>query len=196
LLQVTHVSYLPRRRTPLSRKFFAFSYKPKDGSSRTRVALWRALKELGAVYLQQGVALLPKSAILRGGLEALKEKVVSGGGSATLSELSFIEQADEDAIVGEFEASMRAEYGEVEENCASFDEELKRTRGRGEYNFAELEEAGWEVAKLERWFLRAAGRDYFGEPSRAAAEAALKTARKKLAAYERDVCSKDKHNRR
>ena len=179
----------------MSARFLAFSYKPRGGSSKTRVALWRALKDLGAVYLQQGVALLPRSAALQANLEALKERVASEGGSAAIASLAFLSRADEEAIVGEFLAARGAEYREVETNCAAFEEEIARTAARGEYNFPELEEAGAEIAKLERWLARVVARDYYGEASRRAAEGALKSARARLASYELEVFARERRAR-
>jgi hypothetical protein len=175
----------------VSRKFLAFSYKPGPGRSNTRVAIWRALKDLGASYLQQGVALLPSSAEARESFEALKARVESQKGSATLSTLCFLAEDDEASIVGEFNDARREEYEEVANNCESFSAELDRTLDRDEYSFSELEEGSAEIAKLTRWLERISRRDYFGAKGRAATEAALDRLNKRLAAYEKAVFARD-----
>lgn len=51
--------------------FLALNYKIPANPSRYRVAVWKALRELGAVYLQDGVAAVPQ----QDGMEqALRER--------------------------------------------------------------------------------------------------------------------------
>lgn len=52
--------------------------------SRYRVAVWRKLKALGAIYLQDGVAALPEDAVTREQLEWLQLRVREDWGEATL----------------------------------------------------------------------------------------------------------------
>ena len=52
-------------------KFWALSYSIPANPSRYRVAVWKALKELGAVYLQPAVAVVPQREGLREALLAL-----------------------------------------------------------------------------------------------------------------------------
>jgi hypothetical protein len=54
--------------------------------SRQRVAVWRKLKALGALYLQDGAAALPDDAVTREQLEWLQLRVREAGGEATLWE--------------------------------------------------------------------------------------------------------------
>jgi uncharacterized protein YdbL (DUF1318 family) len=175
----------------VSRRFLAFSYKPRAGTSNTRVALWRALRDLGAVYLQQGVALLPFSSGSRRSFDELKNRVEGGGGSATLSRLTFLAEEDEAAVVEDFNGARREEYKELAQNCASFSAELDRTETDGEYSFSELEEGSAELAKLGRWLERITQRDHFDAKGRVAAEAALQRLRKRLSAYEKAVFARE-----
>ncbi|MDQ3892948.1 MAG: hypothetical protein M3274_08645, partial [Actinomycetota bacterium] len=52
--------------------------------SRHRVAVWRKLKTLGAIYLQDGVAVLPEDAVTREQFEWLQLRVREAGGEASL----------------------------------------------------------------------------------------------------------------
>jgi hypothetical protein len=54
--------------------------------SRHRVAVWRKLKTLGALYLQDGAVALPEDAVTREQLEWLQLRVREAGGEATLWE--------------------------------------------------------------------------------------------------------------
>jgi hypothetical protein len=175
----------------MSERFLAFSYKPKPGGSGTRVALWRALKEAGATYLQQSIALLPSTKANRLRLEELKAEVVQRGGAASLSSLVFLSQEDEVATIGEFRRARREEYEELAANCEVFREEVERHAERGDYAFAEHQEGAAELAKLERWLARIESRDHFGGAGREAAEAALGSARRRFRTFERKACSSD-----
>ena len=53
-------------------KFWALSYSIPANPSRYRVAVWKALKELGAVYLQPAVAVVPQREGLREALLAIR----------------------------------------------------------------------------------------------------------------------------
>ena len=48
--------------------------------SRHRVAVWRKLKTLGALYLQDGAAALPEDAVTREQLEWLQLRIKEAGG--------------------------------------------------------------------------------------------------------------------
>ena len=48
------------------------------------MAVWRRLKTLGALYLQDGVAALPEDAVTREQLEWLQLRIREAGGKATL----------------------------------------------------------------------------------------------------------------
>ncbi|MCA1737268.1 MAG: chromate resistance protein, partial [Actinobacteria bacterium] len=58
---------------------------PREPSCH-RVAVWRKLKALGALYLQDGAAALPEDAVTREQLEWLQLRVREAGGRATLWE--------------------------------------------------------------------------------------------------------------
>src|SRR3712207_7185701 len=61
-------------------------YRLPREPSRRRVAVWRKLRDLGALYLQDGVAALPEDAVTREQLEWLQLRVREAGGEATLWE--------------------------------------------------------------------------------------------------------------
>lgn len=61
-------------------------YRLPREPSRHRVAVWRKLKDLGALYLQDGVAALPEDAVTREQLEWLQLRVREAGGEASLWE--------------------------------------------------------------------------------------------------------------
>ena len=54
--------------------FLALNYKIPANPSRYRVAVWKALRELGAVYLQDGVAAVPQQDGMETALRELREE--------------------------------------------------------------------------------------------------------------------------
>ena len=59
-------------------------YKVPPEPAGKRVALWRRLKGMGAVYLQNGVCLLPKSDDHGRRLKMLENDVAEMGGDAVI----------------------------------------------------------------------------------------------------------------
>lgn len=140
--------------------------------SRHRVAVWRKLKALGALYLQDGAAALPEDAVTREQLEWLQLRVREAGGEATLWEALPNTVAEGRSLVEEFRASREAAYKDL---IAAAD----RLRRKAELGSDEalLRE---ELAKMEREFRAERRRDYFRSPLRNEAAAALRAARRVL----------------
>ena len=94
-------------------KFWALSYSIPANPSRYRVAVWKALKELGAVYLQPAVAVVPQREGVREALLAIRERVLASGGTAALLSMAYDSEADEQAMLGAIQAAREEEYGEI-----------------------------------------------------------------------------------
>ena len=140
--------------------------------SRHRVAVWRKLKALGALYLQDGAAALPEDAVTREQLEWLQLRVREAGGEATLWEALPNTVAEGKSLVEEFRASREAAYKDL----ISVAEHLRRKAALESDTASLLEELG----KVEREFRAERRRDYFRSPLRNEAAAALRTVRRVL----------------
>jgi DNA-binding transcriptional regulator PaaX len=138
--------------------------------SRHRVAVWRKLKALGALYLQDGVAALPDDAVTREQLEWLQLRVREVGGEATLWEALPNTVAEDRALVEEFRALREAAYRDLVDAAGK----LRRKVAVGADGMALLE----ELAKIERDFRTERRRDYFRSPLRKVADAAIREARR------------------
>src|SRR5215203_4558260 len=135
--------------------------------SRHRVAVWRRLKDLGALCLQDGVAALPEDAVTREQLEWLQLRVREAGGEATLWEARLGTLAEEAELVEEFRSSREEAYRAIIAEA----ERLRRKAQMGGKGLLE------QLRKIEREFRAERRRDYFRSPLRAEAAAALKAAR-------------------
>src|SRR5215210_3907968 len=142
-------------------------YRIPREPSRHRVAVWRKLRDLGALYLKDGVAALPEDAVTREQLEWLQLRVREAGGEATLWEGRPGTMAEEAELVEEFRSSREEAYRAIIA-------EAERLRRKAQMGGAAL--LG-QLGKLEREFRAERRRDYFRSPLRDEASAALKGAR-------------------
>ncbi len=71
---------------PAARRWLLLIYRVKAESSGRRTYVWRQLRQLGAVYLQQAAAVVPDRPELRVELDRLGQRIRGAGGEASLIE--------------------------------------------------------------------------------------------------------------
>ncbi|MBF8186018.1 hypothetical protein ITP53_09720 [Nonomuraea sp. K274] len=152
-----------------------------------RVQVWRKLRSLGALYLQQSVCLLPERQYTVQQVRRLLDRVHQQGGTGRMLRLTLTDQAEERQIIGEFDAARDAEYNEVLERLPAFRQELTHERERGRATYAEVEESEADLERFRAWMAKIAARDYFAAPAGATARAAIEEAAADLAAFEQDA---------
>jgi hypothetical protein len=150
-------------------------YRIPREPSRHRVAVWRKLRDLGALYLQDGVAALPEDAVTREQLEWLQLRVREAGGEATLWEAKPGTMAEEAELVEAFRSSREEAYKAIITRA-------ERLRRKAQMGGGALSE---QLGKLEREFRAERRRDYFRSPLRLEAAGALKAAREAIRDRER-----------
>ena len=170
-----------------ARRWLLLIYRIKAESSGRRTYVWRQLRQLGAVYLQQAAAVLPDRPELRVELDRLGQRIRATGGEASLLETVSPSPAWEDELVARFNAARDAEYEEILDSVESFEDEIRRETRKRRFRFAELEEGDADWEKLQRWFARLVDRDFFGAAGRAGAEDALARGRALLDDFTREV---------
>jgi Protein ChrB, N-terminal len=170
-----------------ARRWLLLIYRIKAESSGRRTYVWRQLRQLGAVYLQQAVGVLPDRPELRVELDRLGQRIRSTGGEASLLETVSPSPAWEEELVTRFNAARDAEYAEILDSVESFEDEIRRETRRRRFRFAELEEGEADWEKLQRWFARLIERDFFGAAGRGAAEQALARGRTLLDGFIQEV---------
>lgn len=167
-------------------KFWALSYSLPANPSRHRVAVWKALRELGAVYLQPAVAIVPQRGGMREALIALRDRVIACDGTAALLAMEYDEEADEQAMV----ASMR---GVREEEYAGIGDDARRLAAKLAWDESQAgaKPADYAAAyRLEcrRLFKRleiARAHDFFDAPGASEARAAIQAVADRLPAEEK-----------
>jgi hypothetical protein len=124
-----------------------------------RVTVWRKMKRLGAVLLQDATWALPATPWTREQLQWLAAEIVELGGEARVWEAQ-VAIGEDETLVAHFQAQVDAAYAEILTNLGQEDADL---------------------AVLARRYQQARGIDYFhselGERVRAALLAAQGTAR-------------------
>jgi hypothetical protein len=149
-------------------------YRLPREPSRHRVAVWRKLRDIGALYLQDGVAALPEDAVTREQLEWLQLRVREAGGEATLWEAKPGTLAEEGELVEAFRSSREEAYRTIIA-------EAERLRRKVQMGGGALSE---QLGKLEREFRAERRRDYFRSQLRLEAAGALKAAREAVRDHE------------
>ena len=152
--------------------WLVFVYRVPVEPSSTRVSVWRDLKRIGALYLQQCVCILPARPELRAALTSVREKIQRLGGSVNLFDVPRLPEADAAALVDGFRALVTQQYAEIVEECETkFVKEIGFEHFRQNYTFAEAEEIEQDLEKIRRWYERVQTRDWFDAAGRSDVEA-------------------------
>jgi hypothetical protein len=148
------------------------SYTLPREPSRARVSVWRRLKKIGAVNMQQSMWVLPSTARHFELLSGVKDEVLRNGGEAFVMK-SEVDAGAHAAIVRKYNEARGEEYGELLEQCEDFFGEIRKETERRNFTFAEVEENEEELLKLREWHRKIAERDCFGAAKSDEAQAAL-----------------------
>src|SRR5215831_16262862 len=132
-------------------------YRVPPEPTRLRSTVWRRIKSLGAIYLQNSVAALPASPVAERSLRKLRREILDMSGTAVL--LSATVLAGEAEVRNAFQAARNDEYEEIVDKCEVV------------------------LVKLRNWFAKVVERDAFGADGRAATERALEACEQVLEAY-------------
>ena len=148
------------------------TYRLPAEPSRHRVAVWRELRRLGAVSLQQGTWAVPEGEGFDAGLADVVEAIQAAGGQPVV--LAVAEEASTDQLATLFTEEREAEWGEFLSDCGKYEAELAGEVAKGKLTLAELDEEEQSLDRLRRWYRTIRARDLFGAPSAAAADQRLK----------------------
>lgn len=137
-------------------KWVALGYSVPINPSRNRVYVWRKLKEFGAEYFKQGVAVLPQNKKNTVRLSRLAQRIVEMGGEAQLVELRFLNPADEAELISRFRRQSETEYGALLHDCAGL---LGQIRVHAGQKLSEYEAD--QLKKVVRRYAQVRSRDHF-----------------------------------
>jgi hypothetical protein len=149
------------------RRFVMLVYRMPANPTAGRVAVWRNLKKIGAVYVQDSVCVIPDTAALRRELAPILERIDTGGGRYHLLALRTLPVDEEQKIIDLFVEQTAGHYREIIENCeVDFAKEIEFEHFRQNFTYEEAEEIRMDFEKICTWFDRVRERDWFGAPNR------------------------------
>ena len=138
------------------------TYKVPPEPASKRIALWRRLKGMGAVYLQNGVCLLPKTDDHVRRLKMLENDIGEMAGEAVILETVALDRAQEEKVLSRFKADRDDAYGEFIDKCDDFEREIAKETAAEHFTYAELEENDEDLTKLKNWLAKVQARDVLG----------------------------------
>jgi len=170
-------------------------YKVPAEPATKRVALWRRLKGMGAIYLQNGVCLLPRSDDHLRQLKVMEHDVSEMGGEALILQTTGLDAQQEEKAIARFRADRDDQYREFIGRCATFEVEIAKEVTIKKFTYAELEEEDTDLKKLQGWLEKIRKLDFYGGTLAEEAAARLQACEACLDAYAQQVFAANTENR-
>src|SRR5438270_455009 len=104
----------------VSSEWLLLIYTLPSQPSRKRAYVWRELKKVGAFYLRDGVAVLPRRPDLEDRLAAIAERIVEYEGTVDLIVAPHFPEGRRSELVARFNEERASEYREVYHACVRF----------------------------------------------------------------------------
>lgn len=178
-----------------AQNWLLLTYKVPAEPAKKRIALWRKLKGMGAVYLQNGVCLLPKTDDHTRRLKMLENEIAEMAGESVILETVALDQAQENKVVGRFKADRDEEYVEFLDKCRDFEAEIAKETAASHFTYAELEENDVDLKKLQSWLEKIRKLDFYVATLAAEAQQRLQACEALLDAYAQRVFELQDENR-
>jgi hypothetical protein len=179
----------------VSPSWLLLTYKVPPEPAAKRIALWRRLKAMGAVYLQNGVCLLPKTDDHVRRLKMLENDIAEMGGEAVILETVALDRGQEEKVIARFREDRDEQYRELLGKCAAFEAEIAKEIAINKFTYAELEEEDTDLKKLQGWFEKIRKLDFYGATLAEEAAKRLSGCEELLDAYAGQVFEAHDENR-
>ena len=167
-------------------EWYFLLYRVPAQPSTVRVTVWRKLKAMGGLYVQQAMCILPVRDEVQQPLAAVTSDLRAQGEVEVFTVA--ITDADEEArLMQRFQQQADVEYTEFLDRCRAVHTELAEERAKGNLTFAELDENERELTKLQTWMPKIRARDWFDAPGHTAATHALAQCREDFERFCQEV---------
>jgi hypothetical protein len=163
------------------RRWLVLVYRVPTEPTRLRAAVWRRIKGLGAIYLQNSVAALPRTVASERAMRVLRKEIIDMDGTAHLLGTDVL--AGEADVVAAFNTVRNDEYEEIIDRCQDFLAQVDKEYVAEHFTYAELEENDEDLTKLKNWFEKVRTRDVLSASGRAETAAALERCEQVLEDY-------------
>jgi hypothetical protein len=169
-------------------RFTVLVYRMPAKPTAGRVAVWRQLKKIGAIYLQQSVCVFLTKPEMSHDLDPILERIVGAAGEFHLLPLRKLDSAEERKLILQFLDQTSNHYQEIIENCeVNFTKEIEFEKFRKNFTYQKADEIHTEFEKIVAWFERVNRRDWFGAPNMRQAKDWLERCEKMLEEFEARV---------
>lgn len=179
----------------VSLSWLLLTYKVPPEPAAKRIALWRRLKGMGAVYLQNGVCLLPKTDDHVRRLKMIENDILEMAGESVILETVALDRAQEERVVQRFRADRDDQYREFLGRCADFEAEIAKEIAINKFTYAELEEEDTDLKKLQGWLDKIRKLDFYDAPLAEEAATRLRACEELLDSYAQRVFDAHDENR-
>jgi len=178
----------PEQAKVKSAGWFLLIYRVPSEPSNNRVSVWREIKRVGALYLQQCVCILPRRRRMRAALAPIRDRIAKLGGASNLFEIPHLSPEEEAAIIAGFCDLTFQHYSEIVEECETkFFKEIEFERFRQNFTFAEAEEIASDLDKIRNWFQRVRETDWYAANGRTEVEERISRCEKLLEEFYDEV---------
>ena len=171
------------------------TYKVPPEPAKKRIALWRKLKGMGAVYLQNGVCLLPKTDEHVRRLKMIENDITEMAGESVILETIALDPSQQDKVLTRFKADRNEQYLEFIDKCQDFKGEIAKEVAAKHFTYAELEENDVDLKKLQGWLEKIRPLDFYAADQGAEALDELRACEALLEAYAQSVFEAHDENR-
>lgn len=162
----------PGSKTPRPLTWLILIYRVPSEPTRLRATVWRRLRNMGAVYMQNSAAAAPRTPHSERMMRALRNEIVeSMAGKAFLVTTTSI--TGEGDLVEMFNAARNDEYEEILDKCRDFHAGVEKEVNAQHFTYGELEENEEDLTKLKGWYEKVKARDLLGAPKAQAVASAL-----------------------
>lgn len=169
------------------------TYKVPAEPTKIRVGIWRRIRSLGAVYLQNSICVLPLTTEHQRQLRMVQSDIEHAGGEAVIFEMLALDPKQEALVVSRFKHDRDQDYEEFLEKCADYKKEIDKEIKADHYTFAEVKENDEDLKKLKGWLDKIKVLDFYGAPARAAAEKQLAECEALLEGYANEVFEREQN---
>ena len=180
--------YMKKNQT---KSWLLLTYKIPAEPTKVRVGIWRRIRSMGAVYIQNSICVLPSSTEHQRQLRMVQSEIEAAGGEAVIFETMALDGRQEESVVKRFKHDRDQDYEEFLDKCVDYKREVNKEVKADHYTFAELKENDEDLRKLKNWLERIKALDFFGAPARATAEQQLAECEDLLDNYANEVFERE-----
>lgn len=161
--------------------------------SRKRAYVWRELKRLGALYMRDGVALLPRQGDLEEHMREIVARIEEFEGEGDLVVSPNFSPERVDVLTSRFREEREAEYREVYHACVRFLRDVLHEVDADDFGFPDVDNLESELGRLRRWYAQVSGRDYFATPGSKKVEEILEKCDRAFDHFVRTASERQEH---